>query len=100
MKLSCPRHTRLIFGGELFGVTWPTTPRQLNYVFSQSERTVRRYIDKFYQTGDAEPKEGGHGPMKLHGDCEQLILLQMIMEGLVFTYLAQLILFNSKKKVH
>ena len=41
---------------------------------------MRRYIDKFYQTGDAEPKEGGHGPMKLHGDCEQLILLQMIME--------------------
>ena len=35
--------------------------------------------------------------MKLHGDCKQLILLQMIMERSGI-YLAQLILFNSKKK--
>ena len=35
---------------------------QLVDVFSWSERTVRRYIDKFYQTGDVEPKEGGYGP--------------------------------------
>ena len=41
---------------------------------------MRHYIDKFDQTGYVEPKEGGHGPMKLHGDYEHLILLQMIME--------------------
>ena len=35
--------------------------------------------------------------MKLHGDCEQLIFLQIIMETSGI-YLAELILFNSKKK--
>ena len=36
---------------------------------------MRRYSDKLYQTGDVQPKEGGHGPMKVHGDHEQLILI-------------------------
>ena len=58
---------------------------------------MRRYINKFYQTGDEEHKEGGHRLMKLHGDCEQLIFLQIIMETSGI-YLAELILFNSKKK--
>ena len=41
---------------------------------------MRCYIDKCYQNGDVEPKEGGHRPMKLLDDYEQLILVQMIME--------------------
>ena len=44
---------------------------RLPFLASRSECTVRRYIDKFYQTGYVEPKEGGHGPKKLHGDHER-----------------------------
>ena len=65
---------------------------------------MRRYIDKFYQTRDAEPKEGGHRPMKLHGDCEQLFLLQMIMErsGIYLLSSADFIQFQNKSplKMH
>ena len=42
-------------------LAYHSLPVQLADVFSRSERTVRRYIVKFYKTGDVEPKEGGHG---------------------------------------
>ena len=41
--------------------------------FCLSERTVRRYIDRFYSNDSV------HGPRKLLGDHEQLILLQLIL---------------------
>lgn len=45
-------------------------------LFCVSERTVRRYIHLFHQTGDVQPNDGGkHGPQRLLGDHEQLILL-------------------------
>ena len=46
-----------------------------------SERTVRRYIDMFEQTGEVEPKKQHHGPPKLLGDFEQLVLLRIIFEN-------------------
>ncbi len=61
-------------------LAYQISPTQLADVFCLSERTVRRYIDKFYHTGDVEPKQGGQGPMKLLGDYEQLVILQMILE--------------------
>ena len=47
--------------------------------FCLSERTVRRYVDLFYQTGDVLPKESAHGPKKLLGDHEQVVVLQLIL---------------------
>ena len=57
-----------------------STPAELAGMFSLSERSVRRYIELFHQTGDIEPKDGGHGPLKLLGEYEQLVLLHMILD--------------------
>ena len=46
-----------------------------------SERTVRRYIDMFEQTGEVEPKKQHHGPPKQLGDFEQLVLLRITFES-------------------
>ena len=46
-----------------------------------SERSVRRYISLFNQTGDVEPKSQRHGPQKLLGDFGQLTLLQVILRN-------------------
>ena len=46
--------------------------------FCLSERTVRRYVDLFYRTGDILPKDCTPGPKKLFGDFEQVFLLRMI----------------------
>ena len=45
-----------------------------------SERTVRRIVKLFTDTGDVKPKEYRHGPMRLLGDFEQLTLLRLILE--------------------
>ena len=44
-----------------------------------SERTVRRFVTLFQQTGDIKPKSHRHGPPKLLGDYEQLLLLRLIL---------------------
>ena len=44
-----------------------------------SERTVRRFVTLFQQTGDIKPKSYRHGPPKLMGDYEQLLLLRLIL---------------------
>lgn len=54
-------------------------PRELARQFSVSERTVRRYVHLFYQTGDIRPKKNTPGPKKLLGDYEQMVLLQVIL---------------------
>ena len=56
-----------------------STPAEAAERFCLSERTVRRYIDCFYRTGDILPNDSVHGPRKLLGDHEQLILLQLIL---------------------
>ena len=45
-----------------------------------SERTVRRYLDMFWQTGEVEPVKYRHGPPRLLGDFEQVIILRLISE--------------------
>ena len=44
-----------------------------------SERTVRRLVTLFQQTGDIKPKSYRHGSPKLMGDHEQLLLLKLIL---------------------
>ena len=46
-----------------------------------SERTVRRYVAMFYQTGDIQPKEHRNGPQPLLGEFEQLILVRLLSEN-------------------
>ena len=45
-----------------------------------SKRTVRRYISSYETTGDVESRTYTHGPPKLLGDFEQLVLLKIIAE--------------------
>ena len=46
-----------------------------------SERTIKRYITQFNQTGDVHPATHQHGPPKLLGEFEQLVLLRLITEN-------------------
>ena len=46
-----------------------------------SERSVRRYIDLFQQTGDVKPCSQQHGPTKLLGEFEQVLLLRLILNN-------------------
>ena len=52
---------------------------EVAHLFSLSERTVRRYLDLFHHTGDILPIDSVHGPRRLLGDHEQLILLHLII---------------------
>ena len=46
-----------------------------------SDRTVRRYIDLFVNTGEVEPRPHKNGPSKLLDTFEQVFLLQCILEN-------------------
>ena len=46
-----------------------------------SERSVRRYIDLFQRTGDVKPCSQQHGPPKLLGEFEQVLLLRLIINN-------------------
>ena len=46
-----------------------------------SERTVRRYVVQFEQTGDVQPRSYQHGPPRLLGNYEQLVLLRIVLES-------------------
>ena len=50
-------------------------------LFCLSERTVRRYITLFHQTGDVKPVSCRNGPQRLLGDVEQLHLFQLILRN-------------------
>ena len=56
-------------------------PDAIAQLLSVSARTVRRYIDLFYQTGDVVPRPRRYGPPRLLGDHEQLVLLRLILEN-------------------
>ena len=43
-------------------------------IFGVCERTVRRYIDQFEQTGEVESVQASHGPKPLLDSFEQLSL--------------------------
>lgn len=69
----------LISTGESYGCIQLNSSVHWRYVgqlVCVSERTVRRYITLFEQTGDVQPESQSHGPPKLLGDFEQLILLR------------------------
>ncbi len=67
-------------------IVWLYTAKQLSAAeISQlvcvSERSVRRYITQFQQTGDVQPVPHRHGPPKLLGDFEQVVLLRLVLES-------------------
>ena len=53
----------------------------ISQLLQLSESTARRYINMFLQTGEVEVKTHKHGPDKLLGDFEQLVLLGMILDN-------------------
>ena len=53
---------------------------RISNLLSMSERTVRRYLHRFYQLGDVQPLQRRNGPNRLLGDFEQVILLRLILE--------------------
>ena len=57
------------------------TPRSIASQMCVCERSVRRYLRLFQQTGDVEPQKQRHGPQPLLGEFEQLILLRLIGEN-------------------
>lgn len=56
---------------------WDTS--DISQLLCVSERTVRRFVTLFQRTGDIKPKSYRHGPPKLMGDYEQLLLLRLIL---------------------
>ena len=56
-------------------------PNDIAKLLGVSARTVRRYIDLFYQTGDVVPRPRRYGPPRLLNDHEQLVLLRLILEN-------------------
>lgn len=67
-------------------IVWLYTVKQLgaariSQLLCVSERTVRRYITQFEQSGDVQPVSHRHGPPKLLGDFEQLVLLRLVLEN-------------------
>ena len=60
-----------------YRVVWliPLWALQISQLLNLSERTVRRYITAFQQTGDVA------GPLRLLGDFEQLTLLQIVLQN-------------------
>ena len=57
------------------------TVMDISQQLCMSERTVRRYVNMFEQTGEIEARTQRSGPPKLLGDFEQLVLLGIILEN-------------------
>ena len=53
---------------------------EITEIFGVCERTVRRYIDLFEQTGEVESVQASHGPKPLLDSFEQLTLLKLILQ--------------------
>ena len=67
-------------------IVWLSTEHQLSpadvsTLLCVSERTVRRYMSQFINTGEVAPIKQRHGPDKLLGDFEQLLLLRLILQN-------------------
>ena len=61
-----------------------------------SERTVRRYVELYYSTGDVECKKQTTGPTCLLNDFEQITVLQsLIAKPNIYLYEVQEQLFNA-----
>ena len=55
-------------------------PNDIAQLLQVSERTVRRHVKMFEDTGDIQPKSYQRGRRKLLGDNEQLVLLRLILQ--------------------
>ena len=64
-----------------FYIVHHLTTSDISKILSISERTIRRYINMFEITGDIEPTLQRHGPPRILGDHERLILLRLITEN-------------------
>ena len=58
-----------------------SSPTEIGELLGVSKRTVQRYIRTFQQTGDVKPRPRRSGPLRLKGDFEQLLLLQLIVRN-------------------
>jgi len=47
----------------------------------ESESSVRCYIDRISQTGEVKPTEYQHGPSRLLGNNQQLVLLRIVLQN-------------------
>ena len=56
-------------------------PEEISALVCVSQSTIRRYLTLFERTGDVQPISQRHGPAKLLGDFEQLVLLQLVSEN-------------------
>ena len=70
-----------------FNLVHGFTSREITDLLCLSERTVRRYITLFYQTGDVKPVSRRSGPQRLLGDLEQLHLFSSYYVTQEFTYM-------------
>ncbi len=57
----------------------PSASHQISRILSISEKTAKRYIKKFWLTGDVAPQQHRSGPIGLFGDYEKLVLLKIIL---------------------
>ncbi len=55
------------------------TPTEVGQLLGLCERTVRRFLGLFHQTGYVQPAIRRNGPQKLLGEFEQLLLLRLIL---------------------
>ena len=55
--------------------------QEVGEILCLSERTVRRYLTLFHQTGDVQPATRRNGAQRLLGDLEQLRLLQLVLRN-------------------
>ena len=55
--------------------------QEISQVLQLSDRSVRRYIDAFLQTGEVKPKSYRHGPTMLLGEFEQILLLRLVLNN-------------------
>ena len=75
-------YTQQIFVGEWCGfyITQYLDVHEISKQLCISERTVRRYIHPFEQIGDIKPVSQRHGPHRLLGEFEQLMLLRLVLD--------------------
>ena len=57
------------------------SPADVAQLLNVCSRTVTRYVKLFDQTGDIMPRQYRHGPCRLLGQFEQLILLRLIIDN-------------------
>ena len=53
--------------------------KQVGELLYMSERSVRRYVELFYSTGDVKPCQHKQGPSQLLNELEQLTVLQSLI---------------------